>query len=125
MHPRSLFSPREEIVFHVTNNGWSPKSPSSASAVLSDVTLAPALLAELVPLGVDAALDELPLEGERRRDTAAGLAGESMPVSVGDVAWYFFHSASVWRRVSAERFSREAARLSKQNAQWASVAMVS
>jgi hypothetical protein len=92
--------------------------------VLSDVTLVPALLAELVPPGVDAALDELPLDGERRRDTTAGLAGESTSGAVLE-AWYFFHSASVWRRESAGRFSREAARLSKQNAQWASVAMVS
>jgi hypothetical protein len=92
--------------------------------VLSDVTLVPALDSLGVePLGVDAALDELPLEGERRRDTAAGLAGESVSVAVLE-AWYFFHSASVWRRDSAGRFSREAARVSKQNAQWASVAMV-
>jgi hypothetical protein len=98
MQPRSLFSPLRDTVFHVTNKGWSPCTASSSSAVLSEVTLVPALLALLVPPGVDAALDELPLEGERSRDTAAGLAGESASVVVFVAvveAWYFFHSASV------------------------------
>ena len=94
----------------------------------SEVTLVPALLALLAPLGVDAALDELPLEGERRRDMAAGLAGESASVSAVSVvvaeALYFFHRASTWRRERAGRFSSDAARLSKQYAQWASVAML-
>jgi hypothetical protein len=93
-----------------------------------DVTLVPALLAELVPLGVDATLDELPLEGERRRDMAAGLAGESVSASTFEVvagdALYFFQRASTCRSESAGRFSSEAARLSKQYAQCASVAML-
>lgn len=87
----------------------------------------PALLAELVPVGVDAALDELPLDGERRRDMAAGLAGDVASASVAalsKVALYFFHRASTWRRERAGRFSRDAARLSKQYAQWASDAML-
>ena len=129
MHPRNLLSPLRDSVFHVTNNGWSSCAPSSfCSAVPRDVTLVPALLVELVPLGVDAALDELALKGERRRDMAAGLAGESVSSSAFSVVLgsvlYFFQRASTWRRESAGRFSREAARLSKQYAQWASVAMV-
>lgn len=118
------------MVFHVTNSGWSSCALSSfCRAVPSEVTLVPALLAELAPLGVEAALDELPLEGERRRDMAAGLAGESTSASAVEVevssALYFFHSASTWRRARAGRFSSEAARLSKQYAQCASVAMLS
>lgn len=85
----------------------------------SEVTLVPALLAELVPLGVEATLDELPLEGERSRDIAAGLAAESLSVSTVasvtvDSALYFFHIASTWRRERAGRFSRLAASDSKQ-----------
>lgn len=83
--------------------------------------LVPALLAELVPLGVDAALNGLPSDGERRRDTAAGLAEASVSAAVESVivadALYFFQSASTCRRGRAGRFSSEAARLSKQNAQ--------
>ena len=83
-----------------------------------DVTLVPALLAELAPLGVDAALEELPLEGEMRRKTAADLAGESASASAFSVvmgsALYFFQRASTWRRESEGRFSSDAARLSKQ-----------
>lgn len=89
----------------------------------SEVTLVPALLDELVPLGVDAALDVLSAEGERRRDIAAGLAGESLSGSVLAAlvgsALYFSQSVSTWRRESAGRFSRLATRFSKQYAQWA------
>lgn len=90
----------------------------------SEVTLVPALLVELVPLGVDVALDELPLDGESRRDMAAGLAGKSTPDSGStvasvavDSALYFFQRASTCRRESAGRFSRLAASDSKQYAQ--------
>lgn len=135
IQPRSLFSPDLETVFHVTKSGWSSTSALSSfcSAVPRDVTLVPALLAELVPLGVEAALDELPVEGERRRDIAAGLrlAGRSVVSSVSGAeaeaageAACFFQSAETWRRERAGRFSRLAVSVSKQYAQWASVAML-
>lgn len=122
MQPRSRLSPLRESVFHVTKSGYSPCRLSSfCSALPSDVMLVPALLAELVPLGVDAALEGLPFDRERRRDTAAGLAGASLSASIDSVvvaaALYFFQSASTWRSERAGRFSSEAARLSKQYAQ--------
>jgi len=78
------------------------------------------LVALLVPLGVEERLEELLVEGEgaSRRDIAAGLA----PLGGGD--WrgsvvvgssvYLDQRASTSGRVSCGRFSRLAARVSKQ-----------
>lgn len=70
---------------------------------------------ELPPLG---RLDELadPGEGARSRDTAAGLYAGSTSSSDVVVAslLYLSHSDSTSLRESAERFSKLAARLSKQ-----------
>jgi hypothetical protein len=103
-----------------------------------------ALLAALIPLGVDAALcrlEELPVAGDcpTRRDMAAGLYAESAApgddeeslssgtcsgsVVVGSSV-YFDHNASTSCRERAGRLSRSAARLSKQYAQWAWVAIL-
>jgi hypothetical protein len=79
--------------------------------------------------GVESAL-ELALEaveGERRRDIAAGLAGEVASTSASGVlvvAVYLSQSASTWRSERAGRFSSDAASVSKQYAQCASDAMV-
>jgi hypothetical protein len=72
MHPRNRLSPLLVTEFHVTNSGWS----STVEARLV------ALLASLIPLGVEltlCTLDELPVavDGARRRDIAAGLYDES------------------------------------------------
>jgi hypothetical protein len=91
----------------------------------------------LTPLGVELVLGRLEEllddDGDARmRDIAAGFSDEAAPsagsssssdVLVGSVL-YFVQSASTWARERAGRFSRLAARLSKQYAQWAWVAMV-
>jgi len=89
------------MVFHVTNSGWSAIVSSSAfwsfvKKLLRLEFLLVALLASLIPLGVELALwalEELAVDGEaaKRRDTAAGLCVDS--VVVGSVL-YFFHNAS-------------------------------
>ena len=139
MHPRSRFSPPLASVFHVTNSGnaVSPSSPSFCSVLLRLLTLVPALPAALLApvAGVESAL-ELALEaveGDRRREIAAGL-GEAASRAVSGVAdevlvvlvaaVYLSHRASTWRRERAGRFSSDAASVSKQYAQCASDAMV-
>jgi hypothetical protein len=124
MHPRNRFSPLLVTAFHVTNSGWS----STVEAKLV------ALLASLIPLGVELALctlEELPVaaDGARRRDIAAGLyegsialggdsesstSGTSSGSVVVGSSVYFDHSASISRRERLGRFSRLAERLSKQ-----------
>jgi hypothetical protein len=66
------------------------------------------------------------VEGERSREIAAGLAGDSLSAGVALVeeVLYCFQRASTWRRERAGRFSSDATSDSKQYAQWASVAMV-
>jgi len=72
------------MVFHVTNNGLAPMGRSSLAVFLPRekkllllLLLLVAELASLAPLGVEQALCtldelELPAEGARRRDIAAG-----------------------------------------------------
>lgn len=83
IQPRSRLSPEREIVFHVTNNGCSSSSSSSASLSVKFVELLLWLVrllgvSLLGPLGVELALcrlEELADEGgeARMRDIAAGL----------------------------------------------------
>jgi hypothetical protein len=128
MHPRSRRSPLLDTVFQVTKSGES----STEDRVV-------ALLASLMPLGVELALwrlEELPVEGEgaRRRDIAAGFApgGERASTSAGTSrgsvvmgsSVYLDQRASTSGRERPRRFSRLAERLSKQYAQWAWVAIV-
>jgi hypothetical protein len=132
MHPRNRFSPLFESVFHVTNKGNAVSSSSFCRVLLKLLTLVPALPAALLApvFGVDSAL-ELALEaveGERRRDIAAGLAGDAASMAVSGAvlveAVYLSQSVSTWWRERAGRFSRDAASVSKQYAQCASDAMV-
>jgi hypothetical protein len=105
--------------FHVTNSGESS----------TDDCMLVALLASLMPLGVELALcrlEELPVDGEgaRRRDIAAGFApgGERASMSEGTSrgsvvvgsSVYLDQRASTSGRVRPRRFSRLAVRLSKQ-----------
>jgi hypothetical protein len=123
-----------DSVFHVTKSGKAVSS-SFCRVLLRLLTLVPALpVALLAPVvGVESALElALALEGvagERRRDMAAGLAGESVSVVRAEAlvlvaAAYLSHSASTWGSERAGRFSSDAASVSKQYAQWASDAMV-
>ena len=137
MQPRNRLSPPFDSVFHVTNSG-NEVSSSFCRVLLRLLTLVPALPAALLApvTGVDSALELAlePAKGETRRDMAAGLGGgaASAPGSVvggaAEVsvvkAVYLAHSASTWCRERAGRFSSDAASVSKQNAQWASEAMV-
>lgn len=137
MHPRSRFSPPLASVFHVTNSG-NAVSSTFCRVLLRLLTLVPALPAALLApvAGVESALEQAleAVEGERRREMAAGLAGEGASRSVSAVgtevlgvlvvAVYLVHSASTWRRERAGRFSSDAASVSKQYAQCASDAIV-
>lgn len=134
MHPRSRLSPLLVTVFQVTKSGLSS----------TDDVMLVALLAELTPLGVElvlCTLDELPVAGDGalRRDIAAGLyagsaalGGDRESLSSGTCSGsvvvgssvYFAHNVSTSRRERLGRFSRLAARLSKQYAQWAWVAIL-
>jgi hypothetical protein len=118
MQPRRRRSPLLLAVFQVTKSGES----STVEARLV------ALLAWLMPLGVELALwrlEELPVEGEgaRSRDIAAGLkevslsAGTSSGSVVVGSSVYFAQRASTSGRVRLGRFSKLATRLSKQYAQ--------
>lgn len=118
MQPRSRLSPLLVTVFQVTKSGLSS----------TDEVMLVALLASLIPLGVEPALctlEELPVAGDGaiRRDMAAGLyAGSVDSLSSGACSGsvvvgssvYFAHSVSTSRRERFDRFSRLAARLSKQ-----------
>ena len=121
MHPRSRLSPRLDNVFHVTKSGC---SGTLLSSELSDVALEFALM----PLGVElpgVELEELPDEGvdARRRVTAAGLwtraavSGSLVFASASSALLYLAQSVSTSWSERPDRFSRSAARLSKQYAQ--------
>lgn len=137
---RASFVPGE-IVFQVTKRGCWVSGPVVVFVFgrgSRELPLLVALLAVLVPLGVERALCRLLElvvlgEGARRRDKAAGLYARSASASASAseassdeavVVLYFSHSVSTSSRDSEGRFSRLAARLSKQYAQWAWVAMV-
>jgi hypothetical protein len=117
MQPRKFLDPDLDTAFHVTKSGWD----SGMGRLLT-------LELWLVPLGVELMLEEVVVvgDGARRPDIAAGLLGGSTGSRASVVrgsALYFVHRASTWGRERLSRFSRLAARVSKQYAQWAWVAI--